>query len=323
MKNSTLLDADEVNISILMDNTIDVFMTGSKIAHRFDPSQQEAYTEDGFSFLVAEHGFSSLLQVKYGNAYKNVLLDAGISSGGILHNLKTMAFNVNDLNAIVLSHGHSDHTGGLPAVIDQIGCSPIPLIAHPDAFLDRMVKMPSGKEVSVSAPVLTQSQQNKIIPMISKNTAFLADDHLLVSGEIARITDFEKGFPAHYTKHSGTWEHDPLIMDDQCIIIKLREKGLVIITGCCHSGIINTVRYAQRLTNCEKIHAIVGGFHLTGGLFEKIIPETIRELKKIAPDYMMPGHCTGWSAVHKIAAAMPDAFIPNNVGTVLTFNADN
>ena len=110
-------------------------------------------------------------------------------------------------------------------------------------------------------------------------------------------------------------------MDDQCIIIKLREKGLVIITGCCHSGIINTVRHAQHLTNCEKIHAIVGGFHLTGGIFEKIIPETIRELKKIAPDYLMPGHCTGWSAIHKIAAAMPDAFIPNNVGTVLTFKA--
>lgn len=233
-----------------------------------------------------------------------------------------MAVDVNKLHAIVLSHGHSDHTGGLAAVIDQRRCSPIPLIAHPDAFLERMIKMPTGKAISVSAPALTQSQQDKIIPMINKDTTFLADGHLLVSGEITRTTNFEKGFPIHYTKRNGMWEHDPLIMDDQCIIVKLREKGLVIITGCCHSGIINTVRYAQYLTHCKKIHAIVGGFHLTGGFFEKIIPETICELKKIAPDYLMPGHCTGWSAVHKIATAMPDAFIPNNVGTVLTFKAD-
>jgi 7,8-dihydropterin-6-yl-methyl-4-(beta-D-ribofuranosyl)aminobenzene 5'-phosphate synthase len=110
-----------------------------------------------------------------------------------------------------------------------------------------------------------------------------------------------------------------MIMDDQCAIINVRDEGLVIITGCGHSGIINTIRNAQTLTGIHKIHAVIGGFHLTGALFEPIISDTIRALNEIKPRYVMPGHCTGWSATHQIARAMPDAFIANSVGTRLVF----
>ena len=93
--------------------------------------------------------------------------------------------------------------------------------------------------------------------------------------------------------------------------------GLIVITGCGHSGIINIIRNAQVITGIQKIYAVIGGFHLTGGLFEPIIPATIAALKTIKPRYVMPGHCTGWSATHQIARAMPEAFIPNSVGTTL------
>ena len=106
-------------------------------------------------------------------------------------------------------------------------------------------------------------------------------------------------------------------MDDQCAIMHVRGKGLVIVTGCGHAGIINSIRYAQTLTGVDKIYAVVGGFHLTGGLFEPIIPATTAALQKINPRYVMPGHCTGWSAIHQIAHTMPEAFIPNSVGTTL------
>ena len=142
-----------------------------------------------------------------------------------------------------------------------------------------------------------------------------------MSGEIARTTDFEQGFPIHYTKRNGIWEHDPLIKDDQCIILNLSGKGLIIVTGCSHAGIINTIRYAQALTNVDQVYAVVGGFHLTGTIFDKIIPATVAALQKINPAILMPGHCTGWSAIHQIAAAMPGAFIPTNVGTTLVFQA--
>ena len=159
--------------------------------------------------------------------------------------------------------------------------------------------------------------------MIQKmDPTYLADHTILVSGEIPRITEFETGFPYHYTKRNGQWEHDPVIEDDQCLIVNVRGKGLVIMTGCGHSGIINTIRYAQTLTGIQSIYAVLGGFHLTGGIFEKIIPATIAELQEIKPTYLMPGHCTGWAAIQQIAHNMRDAFIPNNVGTTLIFRAE-
>ncbi len=99
--------------------------------------------------------------------------------------------------------------------------------------------------------------------------------------------------------------------------MNIRGKGLVILTGCGHAGIINIIRYAQQLTGVDQVYAVVGGFHLTGGLFEPIIPATVAALQAIGPRYVMPGHCTGWAAMHQIANAMPEAFIPNSVGTTL------
>jgi 7,8-dihydropterin-6-yl-methyl-4-(beta-D-ribofuranosyl)aminobenzene 5'-phosphate synthase len=322
MKNDNLLlEVDEVKITIIMDNTIDAFMTGNEIVHRFDMSKSPLIADDGFSTLIAEHGFSAMIQVKRGNKQACVLLDAGMSPNGILHNMSALGINVNDVQGIIISHGHVDHTMGLPSLIEKLGSHQVPLIFHPDAFLDRKLIMPGGHEVNVSAPKLTACHQEKIAFVKKTDPTLLVDNMILVSGEIARTTDFEIGFPVHYTKRKGHWENDPLIMDDQSIIVNVRGQGLVVITGCCHSGIINTIRYARTLTNCQQVYAVLGGFHLTGGIFEKIIPATITELKKINPTYLMPGHCTGWSAIHQIAQEMPKAFIPNNVGTTLVFQA--
>ncbi len=145
----------------------------------------------------------------------------------------------------------------------------------------------------------------------------LVDGMILVSGEVARTTEFEKGFPVHYCKRGDCWEKDPMIMDDQFALINVKDKGLIIITGCGHSGIINIIRHAQKVTGIEKVYAVIGGFHLTGGVFDPIIPATVAALKEIDPTYVMPGHCTGWTALHEIAMAMPDAYIPNSVGTTL------
>lgn len=311
IKDTQLLEVDEVKITIIMDNTVDVFMTGNEIVHRFDLSSDFP--------PIAEHGFSAMIQVKSGNKQGTVLLDLGISASGILHNMDSLGINATDIQAIILSHGHSDHTMGLPGLIEKLGTHKVPLISHPDAFLDRKIIMPAGDEINISPPKLTALQQEKITFVKKSGPTLLVDDMILVSGEIPRTTDFETGFPLHYTKRNDQWENDPLIKDDQCVIVNVRGQGLVIITGCCHSGVINTIRYAQALTNSQKVYAVLGGFHLTGGIFEKIIPTTIAELQKINPTYLMPGHCTGWSAIHQITQSMPKAFIPNNVGTTLVF----
>jgi 7,8-dihydropterin-6-yl-methyl-4-(beta-D-ribofuranosyl)aminobenzene 5'-phosphate synthase len=191
------------------------------------------------------------------------------------------------------------------------------LVLHPDAYLERRLELPNGTEISLPPPKLTDFRRENIAVIESVGPSMLVDDMVLVSGEVGRTTDFEKGFSGHQARRDGRWEPDPLIHDDQCAIINVTGKGLVILTGCGHAGIINIIRHAQALTGVQSIYAIIGGFHLTGAHFEPFIAPTIAALQQIQPQHLMPGHCTGWSATHQIARLMPEAFIPNSVGTTL------
>jgi len=193
----------------------------------------------------------------------------------------------------------------------------LPLVLHPDAYLERKLVLPNGAEVNLPAPKKTDLRRENIELIEEVGPSMLVDNMVLVSGEVTRTTEFEKGNRIHYAKRNDVWEPDPLIMDDQCAILNIRGKGLAIVTGCGHSGIINIIRHAQHLTGVQPIYAVIGGFHLSGALFEPIIPATVAALQEIKPRYVMPGHCTGWSSMHQIARTMPDAFIPNNVGTTL------
>ena len=130
-----------------------------------------------------------------------------------------------------------------------------------------------------------------------------------------RTTDFEHGMPNHEAWHDGRWEPDPLILDEQGLVVHVRGCGLVVITGCGHAGAVNIARHAMRLTGVDRLHALLGGFHLTGPAFEPIIEPTVATFTDMAPDVLVPAHCTGWKAQHRLAAALPAAFVPNAVGT--------
>jgi len=112
-----------------------------------------------------------------------------------------------------------------------------------------------------------------------------------------------------------------LIHDDQAVILNVKDKGLVVLTGCGHAGVVNTLRHARDLTGVSSIHAVVGGFHLTGPIFEPIIAPTIQALKEFNPSVIVPEHCTGWRAMHLIGQELPNAFVPNSVGTTMTIGA--
>ena len=307
------LKVDQASISIVMDNSIDLLMASTDVARRF-PLGPNPFEKP---LPMAEHGFSVLIKVKQGQKEGQVLFDAGVSRRGILYNLDALEINLNAVQAIILSHGHADHALGLPGVVDRLGTHNMPLVLHPDAFLERKLVLPNGDEIGLPAPKVADFRRENIEIVEQVGPSMLVDEMVLVSGEVARTIDFERGFPIHYAKRHDHWEPDPLIMDDQCAIIHVKDKGLIVITGCGHSGIINIIHNAQAITGIQKIYAVIGGFHLTGGLFEPIIPATIAALKAIKPRYIMPGHCTGWFATHKIAQAMPEAYIPNNVGTTL------
>lgn len=138
---------------------------------------------------------------------------------------------------------------------------------------------------------------------------------MLITGQIHRTTEFETGFPIHWARRGKKWEPDPLIHDDQALVVNLKSKGLVVLTGCGHAGAINTVRQARTLTGVERVHAIIGGFHLSGPLFEPIVAPTVAALRELSPELIVPAHCTGWRATHAIAHEFPDAFVQNSVGT--------
>ncbi len=309
----SLSEVDEVKITLIMDNTFDMLLTSTEQAKRYrlGPNPFER------ALPMAEHGYSALIQVRRGEKEGAILFDTGVSKRGLLYNMDVLEIRPAEIRAIILSHGHPDHALGLPGLAERLGKQSLPLILHPDAFLERKLILPNGDEVQLPAPRVTDFRRENIEIVLEPGPSALIDNMILVSGEVSRSTSFELGFPIHKAKRNGNWEPDPLILDDQCAIMNVRGKGLVVITGCGHSGIINILRNAQSITGVQKIHAVIGGFHLSGGLFEKIIPQTIDELEKIGPQYLMPGHCTGWVATHRIARVMPDAFIPSSVGTTL------
>jgi 7,8-dihydropterin-6-yl-methyl-4-(beta-D-ribofuranosyl)aminobenzene 5'-phosphate synthase len=308
-----LLAVDRAEISIVMDNTVDMLMADAGVAQRvmprFGPNPFER------PWPIAEHGFSVLITVETGGRRSSVLFDTGVSPSGILHNMDALEIRAGDIQAIVLSHGHADHAMGMNGLLDRLGPRRLPLVLHPDAYLERKLIFPNGRELNVPPPKRSDLRRENVELIEEVGPSLLVGNAILVSGEVARTTEFEKGFPIHYARRDGAWVPDPLIPDDQCAIVHLRGKGLVVVTGCGHAGIINIIRNAQAITGVPSIHAVIGGFHLTGGQFESIIAPTVAALQAIGPRYVVPGHCTGWSATHQIARAMPEAFIQNSVGT--------
>jgi 7,8-dihydropterin-6-yl-methyl-4-(beta-D-ribofuranosyl)aminobenzene 5'-phosphate synthase len=311
-KSIGLAEVDSVEITILMDNYVDLLMTSSEVAKQ--PRLEDTLGEKQ-SRLIAEHGFSALVTVIAEGRRESILFDAGLSPDGVLHNIDILDVPLADVRAIVLSHGHADHTGALIGLVRRLGKRGLPLIAHPDAFLQRKVVIPDGREVQLPPPDREALLQEGVDIIEGKEPSLLLDNRALVTGQVARTSEFERGFPIHHSLIDGRWQPDPWIYDDQALVFHVRGKGLAILTGCGHAGVVNIIRHARNVTGVENVYALIGGFHLNGPLFEAIIPQTIEELKAAALQVVVPGHCTGWKAAHEIARAMPGAFIQNSAGT--------
>jgi 7,8-dihydropterin-6-yl-methyl-4-(beta-D-ribofuranosyl)aminobenzene 5'-phosphate synthase len=319
---------NKVSITLLMDNITDRLLPNSLHAHRPPLGKDEKF----LPAPIAEHGFSALIETEVnnnsdsGSPQRNTyLFDAGTSENGVIFNSDLFGINLQNIDAIVLSHGHFDHFTGLQSVAKQIS-RPVKLYAHPDAFLKRWDIFPDGTKLI--NPVLDQAALEQYGMIVQKNEgpSGLPEQekdngpYLIVSGQIPRETSYEKGFPLQYAEVEGKGlVHDPLIKDDQALVANVEDKGLVIISGCGHAGIINTINYAKKLGGTEKIHAVLGGFHLSGALHEDAIEPTIRALQDADPDYIVPCHCTGWKATNAIIQRMPQKFIQPSVGTRFVF----
>ncbi|MFC1869125.1 MBL fold metallo-hydrolase [Thermodesulfobacteriota bacterium] len=302
---------DRVEILSVMDNYIDTLMASTPIVQRA-PLRRDELSRP---ILRAEHGFASLITVFSGGKKDTILFDTGTSVDGVLHNMDMLEVRPMELHAIVLSHGHTDHTRGLIGLIKRYGRPRLPIILHPDAFLNRKAIFPDGQEALLPPPSRSNLEAEGIKVIEESGPTLLVEGHTLITGQIPRLTTFEKGMPAMHAEVSGEWQPDPWIHDDQAIVINVRKKGLVVLTGCSHAGLINILQYARRITGVRKTYTVMGGFHLTGPLFEPIIPPTIQALKEFSPNVIVPQHCTGWRATHDIAREFPEAFVANSVGS--------
>lgn len=311
MTTMPLKEVDKVEILTLLDNTIDALLPGTANVKRM-PAPSDWLTRDQ---LIAEHGFAALVTVTSGNTSESLLFDAGLSKRGLIHNMDVLEVKPKELHTIVLSHGHADHTQGLMGMIERLGERKMPLLLHPDAFLERKVIFPDGHEINLPPPDRRILSHEGIEFIEERGPSYLLGGLVLVTGQVHRTTDFETGFPLHHALIKDEWQKDPYIHDDQAVVVHVKDKGLVVLTGCGHAGAINTIRQAQELTGIQKVHAVIGGFHLSGALFEPIIAPTVAALKELNPEMIVPAHCTGWKAVHAIARELPQAFVQNSVGT--------
>ena len=308
----SLSEVDRVEIVTLMDNYVDVLLPGTDIVKRPPVAKNETIPTDT---LLAEHGLSLLITVFKDASKHTILFDTGYTKIGVPHNLNLLDIDIASTEAIVLSHGHMDHTGSLYVILDQLH-GKVPLIVHPDAFLSsRYLERDDGTRHQFPLTLVKSDLTFRNIELLeTEMPTILLNSMILSTGEVERTTPFEQGMPNAFLEREGKIVKDA-ILDDQSLIILLKGKGLVIVTGCCHSGLINTIRYARKITATEKIHAILGGFHLTGPAFESIIGKTVEELKNVDPHVLVPMHCTGWKAIQRFSEAFPTSFILNSVGS--------
>lgn len=324
MEKIPLEPVDSVRITSLVDNTADTTAPSAGPARRtgWGTGTLEARTMVGGRTsvpLVAEHGFSALVDVTRGKTTHRILFDTGVSPNGMIENMRRLEVDPTTIEVIVLSHGHYDHTAGLHGLIDVLGPPNMPVYLHPEFWNRRRVVI-EGRDPREMPTTSRRALQDAGFDIIEQaQPSFLLGGSVLVTGEIDRTAAFEQGFPGHEALRGTTWQPDPSILDDQALVLNLRGKGLVVLTGCGHAGVVNILRHVTRLTGIDEIHGLIGGFHLGSRAMLNRIAPTVEALAAFDPTYLVPAHCTGFRATHALAERLPEALIPNTVGTVYTF----
>jgi len=306
---------DKIEIFTLLDNYTDLtVMDNNDVITRGGYPQYGGLKQP----LRAEHGFSLLIHTCRGSEVRSMVFDGGFSPAGAVQNVNKLGLNLKDVESFVLSHGHADHWGGLIRLVKATGRNRMPLVVHPDAF--RRFRHSLNKSLIYYMPPLTRRRFANAGFYLQETRApsLILQGNVLFLGEVPRIHDFEKNESDSYYRENGVTKRDDF-SDDSAIAMMLKGKGLIIVTGCAHAGIINTIDQAIRLTGEKRIFAIMGGFHLTGKTKAQILP-ILDALRRYNPCYVVPCHCTGRKAAWWIEEAMPEAFLLNMSGTKFTFH---
>jgi 7,8-dihydropterin-6-yl-methyl-4-(beta-D-ribofuranosyl)aminobenzene 5'-phosphate synthase len=312
------------SITLLVDNRADLMLKASDAVKRFTDQP-----------LLAEHGFAALVDLNNGEHY--ILWDGGVSQVALMENLRRMKIDPGMLTAIALSHGHSDHTTGITEILKAIqlmappkewpaGTNPddlrswaegkhLPLVAHPAAFRERWSRAEDGKLYGPDQPPPAAEWQALGVRVIHSESPFRLAGGCWTTGFVPRRSFEQVGRkPDRHLYRQGKQLLPDDIEDDQAIVINIHGKGLVVLSGCAHAGIVNTVDYACQISGVERVYAILGGFHLAHASQDDLA-QTIQSLQQVDPALVAPCHCTGLKALAAIASQMPKSFVEAAVGT--------
>lgn len=260
----------------------------------------------GMGDFLAEWGLSILVETDE----VNILFDTGKSISAS-HNADTLGVDLGRIDKIVLSHGHFDHTGGLSQVLRKMR-KKVEVIAHSDIWGAKYYRRQGEKDRYIGIPFLGQELKSLGAIFNLTTKPLKISDNIMTTGEVPMVTDFEEIDPNLFVKEDANFKPDKLL-DDMALIINT-EPGLIVILGCAHRGIINTLYHAQQLTGVKQINMVLGGCHLIDANDERI-RLTIATLRELGVQRIGVSHCTGLLAASLIAQEFGDKFFFNNVGT--------
>jgi 7,8-dihydropterin-6-yl-methyl-4-(beta-D-ribofuranosyl)aminobenzene 5'-phosphate synthase len=304
-------ELDAVTVEVIVDNFIDVFEPSRPgIVERVTPGRLKQP-------MLAAHGLSYLVTLQRGEETARILMDASNSPTVFFHNLDALERSVDHIDALFLSHGHPDHYGGIWELLARRQTK-LPIYLHPESYYPKLLLTPKGR---VGPWTL---ERDKIIAakveLHENEGPALINDLALITGPIEASVPYETPLPGPKRIVDGQEERDSFT-DEQALVMKVAGKGLVVVSACSHPGIVNIIKYAQKLTGTIPVAAVIGGFHLTAGGAE-LIKNTVKGLQEINPGLVVAGHCTGFRALTQLAAGLPDSFMVSCVGTQVIINSE-
>jgi 7,8-dihydropterin-6-yl-methyl-4-(beta-D-ribofuranosyl)aminobenzene 5'-phosphate synthase len=310
----TIPEVEKIVITMITDNFADATRLDYKIAKR-----QTFISDPLESALHGEHGLAYQIETVVNGEPHTCLFDFGSDPRGMIRNMGLLKIDCKKVEAIALSHDHWDHEAALVEILKakkEDFSRGIPLYIGEEFFVGTYSKRPNGSITQINVLKREDIEGLGFVKIVEIKDPTPIIPGVYLPGRVEQVTDYEKVAPSFLAKKGGEFVQETFI-GEQAIILNAKGKGLVVLSGCAHRGIVNAVKQAQKLTGIEKVYAVMGGFHLTNAKAE-VIQQTVAGIKAMNPEYIVPTHCTGFEAISAFAREMPDKFILNTVGTRYT-----